>query len=249
MLRLAEPEIRAILILKCKKLTLKYKLTELRSQHFRELQISQPEITLDLDQYENFSTTPGRVIYNSLKKLTVNYEMPSGYLIDELKFNNGTINIKTGNYLYTSLRTDLTSQNVQTANPFVIESNGIISRTEPSTADNQQIDGKFQAITEYNPEDNSITFSDDSGLTINDMGEFIVQGKIDSLSAGTGMLCYFKIDGLVYDHLPNLLTRCECIPDTVSNGECEISFKVNGQFTEVNKRASDVFKKFKNLNM
>ncbi len=234
---------------KCKKLTLKYKLTELMSHHFRELKISQPVITFNLNQYQNFSKTPETVIYKSLKNLTTDYAFPTDYFIDTFQISNGTIHIENDNYQLTSLRTNLTTANVQATNPFDIELDGTITLSNTSTSTPLSIHGEYDTITKYHPKDNSITVSDYTALFIPDIGEFVVSGKIDSIFSGTETVCDLNINGLVFDHIPNLLKKCECQPDTLSDGECEISLKVSGHLTDLGAKTSAIFKEFKTLNM
>lgn len=236
---------------KFKSLSCKYKLTDLFSNKFKNVELLRPEINVNLN-VEDENLSYGDIANEDLINL-LSGVIPANnkFYVEDFKVTNGTLKVNSKNYLMTSSRIHLSSKEVQPLKPFEIISDGVITFSgKKGTTKNTTLFTEFNSQLEYNHINHNLTIAEDSKLTVSDVGDFVVKGKVESIFDGKPINCELDVQGDIFKPMLGSLkgVELESVSPDETDGKQRITFNLNGDIKKISSKLLGFMEEFTLIN-
>lgn len=233
---------------KCKSISIKYKISELFHHHIRELEIVRPDISLNFNTPE--TTETNETLIKNLKDSATNYMNLNDFIINDLQINNGAVKFSLNDNLITASHVNIQSNEISPHTTFDATIKGESSISNISSNSPATILSELDLKLQYNPENDSLLITKNSGVNVSKIGDFILNGEVHDLLKTDNTRLDINVKGKVIESFIDLLKEYgyNALSDSQSDEMHEIEFQLNGDAKKIMNNATTLLTNIYNLN-
>lgn len=231
--------------LECNSLDIIYDVSKIYKGHVKNISLSNLSLKLDteiLAKSQKPTTSSENIPVFSIEEI-----FPKFIAIDNISISNTTIQIKSNDYMLATTGMNIQINDLKPDNPIDILLNGNMSASINLNSTPIDLTGEFDFKTKYNLPNDEIIFLDGSYAAIENIGKFLLNGKVVHALSNPAMNIDINSQGLkINDTLAFLkdLNLLDLSPIQLE-GNCDLALTIQGNLEKLILKPSIVVKNFK----